>query len=107
VTRFDTATSRVEYQAGIPQALLLMNGQAVSSLTDPQQSRLITAAAESPFFTDDERIETLFLATLTRPPTAEETDRCRKYLSEAGDSRAGLSDILWALLNGSEFALNH
>lgn len=107
VARFDAATSRVEYQAGIPQALLLMNGEVVSNLTDPQESRLISAAAESPFFTDEERIETLFLATLTRLPTEEEAERCRAYLAESANVREGLSDILWALLNGSEFALNH
>ena len=107
VARFDTATSRVEYQAGIPQALLMMNGEIVASLTDPQESRLISAIAESPFFTDEERIETLFLATLTRPPTPEEAVRCLDYLKESQSIREGLSDVLWALLNGSEFALNH
>jgi hypothetical protein len=107
VERFDAAGSRVEYSAGIPQALLLMNGAVVAALTDPQQSRLISAAADSPFFTDDDRIETLFLATLSRRPRTDEVERCREYLSKSSDKREGLSDILWALLNGPEFALNH
>lgn len=107
VQRFDSALSRVEYQAGIPQALLLMNGAVVSALTDPQQSRLISGAADSPFFSDNDRIEVLFLATLSRPPQADEAERTRGYLAEASDEREALSDILWALLNGPEFALNH
>lgn len=107
VQRFDNAVSRVEYQAGIPQALLLMNGDVVASLTDPQQSRLISAAADAPFFSDAERIETLFLATLTRPPTASESERCQTLLKDDENFRQALSDILWALLNTSEFALNH
>jgi hypothetical protein len=107
VQRFDNAVSRIEYQAGIPQALLLMNGEVVANLTDPQQSRLISGAADAPFFTDAERIETLFLATLTRLPTPAEAERCQKLLKEDDDSRQALSDILWALLNTSEFALNH
>lgn len=107
VHRFDSALSRVEYQAGIPQALLLMNGTVVAELTDPQRSRLISAATDSPFFADEDRIETLFLATLSRPPRADELERSRAYLAEATDKREALSDILWALLNGPEFALNH
>ncbi len=107
VSRFDSSSSRVEYHAGIPQALLLMNGAVVESLTDPQRSRLISAAADSPFFGDDDRIETLFLATLSRPPRPDEAQRSRDYVSKASDKREALSDILWALLNGPEFALNH
>ncbi|MBA3315955.1 MAG: DUF1549 and DUF1553 domain-containing protein [Planctomycetota bacterium] len=107
VQRFDNAVSRVEYQAGIPQALLLMNGDVVASLTDPQQGRLISAAADAPFFSDVERIESLFLATLTRLPTDAESERCQNLLKEDDDTREALSDILWALLNTSEFALNH
>jgi hypothetical protein len=107
VDRFDVAGSRVEYSAGIPQALLMMNGAVVAALTDPKQSRLISGAADSPFFTDEERVESLFLATLGRPPRADEIERCREYLGKASDKREGLSDVLWALLNGPEFALNH
>jgi len=107
VTRFDTSNSRVEYQAGIPQALLLMNGDVVANLTDPQQSRLISGAVEAPFLDDAGRIETLFLATLTRRPTEAEAQRCLDLLKESDDKRQALSDILWALLNTSEFALNH
>jgi hypothetical protein len=107
VTRFDTSNSRVEYQAGIPQALLLMNGEVVANLTDPQQSRLISGAAEAPFLDDAGRIETLFLATLTRRPSDAEAARCLEVLKQDNDTRQALSDILWALLNTSEFALNH
>lgn len=107
VQRFENATSRTEYQAGIPQALLLMNGQVIATLTDPQESRLITAVAVSPFFSKAEQIETLFLATLSRPPQAAEATRCLEYLEGSTETRQGLADILWALLNSSEFALNH
>lgn len=107
VDRFSSATSRVEFQSGIPQALLLINGQTITSLTNPAESRLIIATAESPFFDDQERIETLFLAALSRYPRAEELERCREYLEESESLKKSLSDIFWALLNSSEFALNH
>ncbi len=105
--RLDGSASRVEYRGGIPQALTMMNGVLVASLTDPQRSRLVTAVAESPFFDDAVRIETLFLATLSRPPTSDEAARCRAFLNVATDRHEALADILWALLNGTEFTLNH
>jgi hypothetical protein len=56
-----------------------------------------------------QRIETLFLATLGRPPAPQEAGRLSKYVNDAGDgnSRKALADLFWALLNSGEFILNH
>jgi hypothetical protein len=57
-----------------------------------------------------QRIETLYLATLTRLPRAEEAARLTAYVQSGGprnDSKAALADVFWALLNSSEFILNH
>ena len=53
-------------------------------------------------------IEQLFLASLSRRPTQPELRRTlalvHKYHNEP---RQAYADILWALLNSSEFTLNH
>jgi hypothetical protein len=51
----------------------------------------------------------MYLATLSRPPSAEERRLCQEHLKTLADSdRAkGLADILWSLLNSAEFAVNH
>jgi hypothetical protein len=52
----------------------------------------------------------LYLAALSRRPTADELERLRKYVEEGGPARnrkAALADVFWALLNSGEFALNH
>ena len=57
-----------------------------------------------------ERIEAIYLAALTRPPTAKELERFVKYVDEGGprkNSREALADVFWALLNSSEFMVNH
>jgi hypothetical protein len=80
-----------------------------------------------------ERIETLYLATVNRKPRPDETSRLLKYVSrgapaeitvkslaeafksavtkggskQATTANQALADILWALLNSSEFILNH
>ncbi len=98
-----------DYDAGLPQALHLMNGPEMVEATDPARCRLLRSL-EAPFFTDRERIEILFLATLSRYPREEEFARCLEFIPESGppEERAqGMSDILWALLNSAEFTLNH
>jgi hypothetical protein len=52
------------------------------------------------------RVTDLFLATLSRQPRPEELARLVKYVEE-GDPRQGLRDVLWALLNSTEFVVNH
>lgn len=99
----------VDFHAGIPQALTLMHGGLTDAATQFATSGLLKSI-NAPFFSDQQRIETLFLATLSRMPTAEESEKMGSYLSgaEESDERLGrLGDMLWALLNSAEFTLNH
>jgi hypothetical protein len=101
--------SAAEFDAGLPQALLLMNGEVMVEATDKDKSRMI-ASLDAPWFTDEQRIETLFLAAYARTPNDEELERSLKYMESggaAGDRRQALGDVFWALLNSAEFALNH
>jgi hypothetical protein len=98
----------LEYQSGVLQALALLNGSDLAEATDPQRSPLL-GSLQAPFFTDDDRLQTLFLATYARQPTEPELSVCRLQLAKHSESdRAkAFSDVLWALLNSAEFALNH
>ncbi len=110
LAQFDAPTRKAtEFQAGIPQALTMLNGPLVAELTDPQRGDLLAAVADSPFLTDNGRIETLYLATLSRFPRDEERTRMVEYVKSGGaahDRAQALADVLWALLNTSEFVLN-
>ncbi|MCA9262912.1 MAG: DUF1549 domain-containing protein [Planctomycetales bacterium] len=99
----------LEFDRGVPQALMLMNGADMDGATHPDQGRLLTALA-APFLTDEQRVETLYLATLTRPPTADENAKLTEYLGTQQSSHeklAALGDIVWVLVNSAEFTLNH
>ncbi len=101
--------SASEYHAGIPQALTLMNGTLVEAATNVETSDLLRAL-QAPFFTNEQRVETLFLATLGRLPHDDEREKYLSYFEgQATDTerRAALGDMLWALLNTAEFTLNH
>lgn len=97
------------YRAGIPQALSVMNGRLTTEATDVETSDILVSL-QAPFFTDQERVEVLFLASLSRPPSAAQRRQFVDYVAAAEsreDKRRALGDILWALLNSAEFMLNH
>ena len=59
---------------------------------------------------DAAKIETLYLAALTRKPRPKELERLTKYVESGGptkNQKAALADVFWALLNSSEFLFNH
>ena len=98
-----------DYHAGIPQALTLMHGGLIQNATDLSTSGLLSSLA-APFFTDEQRVDTLFLSTLSRQPEPAERDVMLKTVSAAKtdtDRQRALGDVLWALLNSAEFTFNH
>lgn len=100
---------RTEYQGGIPQALTLMNGTLIENATGLTSSGLLKSL-EAPFFTNRQRIEVLYLATLSRRPRPQEWEHLVQFMPENATGavlQEGLADILWALLNSAEFTLNH
>ena len=103
------AESAAEFQAGIPQALTMMNGAVIADATQVADSDIL-AALDAPFFSDEERLETLFLSTLSRRPRDRERAKLLPYIRKGGtsaDRNKALGDVLWALLNSAEFMLNH
>ncbi|HEY1380388.1 MAG TPA: DUF1549 and DUF1553 domain-containing protein [Gemmataceae bacterium] len=123
------AATRTDPQLSIPQALGLMNGGFVvgalttnrPSLTDfvkqvaaeravPGGPTFLPAVANDPSLNTAGRVERLFLATLTRRPTAAESEKLVRYVEGGGpahDAKRALADVYWALLNSAEFLVNH
>ncbi|MSR52531.1 MAG: DUF1549 domain-containing protein [Gemmataceae bacterium] len=93
-----------DYEAGIPQALRLMNSPLMASARLTQVAG--RAADLSRGATPEKAVEKLYVATLSRRPTADETTKMKNFLAKHQDPRAAYGDVLWVLLNSSEFALN-
>lgn len=96
-----------DYPHGVVQALGLMNGPEVGSATSEQRGALLLAI-QTPFFDQPQRLETLFLATLSRFPTAGEREQFEAHLATAdspSQTEAAMSDVLWVLLNTAECAV--
>ncbi len=92
------------YEAGIPQALRLMNSPLMA------QARLTNVAVKAGEVTrgsaPEKAVERLYLTALSRRPTADETKKMTEFVSKHQDPRAAYGDVLWVLLQTSEFALN-
>jgi hypothetical protein len=57
--------------------------------------------------TDEQILDELFLATLTRYPRPADRELFREYRARATDRAGAFADVLWALINTREFILNH
>ena len=55
---------------------------------------------------DRQLVDELYLATLSRMPSAAETDRGLEYLKGGAGRTARAQDLLWALLNSKGFLYN-
>ncbi|MFO0912848.1 MAG: DUF1549 domain-containing protein [Pirellulales bacterium] len=93
------------YRAGVQQALSQMNGELTASLLDRRGSRLLQSLS-APFLTTPQQIDLIYLATVSRYPTADERQRVVELLQLSADSRltdAAAADLTWAMVNSSEF----
>jgi hypothetical protein len=106
LAKFGGGGSRTDAQVSILQALSLMNGAWTTRQTDPVQGEVLRAVTHAPFLTPERQVETLFLGTLSRRPTPEESRRYLAHVRDAGDTGQGLSDVLWVLINSEEFLVN-
>lgn len=109
LTQFALQGKPAEPETSVPQALALMNGAFVHDATTLGTSPTLVAVRETPGMDTAERIDTLFLATLSRRPTAKERDRLVAFVEGGGTGRRAdrLADMFWVLLNTAEFRLNH
>ncbi|MBL8793765.1 MAG: PSD1 domain-containing protein [Planctomycetia bacterium] len=95
------ADEPTELKLGVPHALKLMNQPNFNT-----GGKLVERLAQ-----DDrpaaEVIDRLFLAVLSRQPTAEERAKFTGFVARQASLREGYARVVWVLINSSEFMLNH
>lgn len=89
----------------LAQALHLINDYGLNAkIRDPngRLSRLLKDAAD-----DRAIVEELYLAGLSRLPTDDERQAVAELVADVPNRDEAWQDIMWTLLNCSEFAFNH
>ena len=105
----DLGADELQDRSGtIAQALLRMNGKLSKELTDANlfsaAGRIADAAGN-----DENCLETLYLACLTRRPTKKETAAFLPQLKDTqkDNRKRAVEDIMWPLFNSEGFSWNH
>jgi hypothetical protein len=99
---FDPSAKAEEIEGSISQALLLMNNPQVNQKIRATGTNLL-ARILTAYPKDDEALTMVYLRALSRHPTAAELSRCRQHVQRVGNRAEAYEDILWALLNSTEF----
>jgi len=88
----------------LSQALHLINGATINrKITQGGLVKRMLDQGRAP----EQGIESLYIRCLSRKPTAEEQQKLAQTVAAAPDTRQGLEDVFWALLNSREFLFNH
>jgi hypothetical protein len=99
---YDPSSRPEEVEGSVSQALLLMNNPTINQKIRATGTNLLARVLKA--YTDDgEALRVLYQRTLARRPTARELARCRQHIQSVGSRAEAFEDILWALLNSTEF----
>lgn len=99
---FDPSTPQDEITGTVPQTLFFMNSPILQTLTrGTGQTRLARILKDFP--NDDDALNELYLLVLSRQPSEKELKICTKFLKTAPSRQEGFEDLMWSLLNSSEF----
>jgi len=98
---FDPSIKADEIEGSIPQALLLMNSPAINQKLQARGELLAGVLQDN---SDDAKaVAALYLRVLARKPTDRELAKCRFYIDKLGNRNEAFEDLLWALINSTEF----
>lgn len=93
-----------EVQGTIPQALLMMNSELVQKYTSAKGKTILAELFERKL-PDDQMIVALYERVLARKPSFEEQKTCSRYLANIENREEAYEDLLWSLVNSTEFLI--
>jgi hypothetical protein len=99
---FDPSTPQADLTGTVPQALFLMNSPQINNLIEASARTRLGQLLDR-FEDDEDALAELYLLVLAREPSAKESAICREHIASAKDRGEAYEDILWSLLNSTEF----
>jgi hypothetical protein len=100
---FDPSSPRDELTGSIPQALFLMNSPMIQGALDGRRSNTVLGQLLSQIKDDETLVSELYLRCLAREAKASEVRTCLDHVRETTSRSEAFEDILWALVNSTEF----
>ena len=99
---YDPNNLREEVSGTIPQALLMMNSQSLARQITARPGTMLGNLL-SEVSSNRQAVQELYLKTLSRRPNRKELATNLQYIQQVGNRSEAFEDILWALINTSEF----
>lgn len=99
---FDPSTPQADITGSVPQALFLMNSPLINNGIRGQGNTRLGRILNK-FDDNDDALGELYLLVLSREPSTREIKIAKEYLAEVGNRREAFEDLMWSLLNSSEF----
>ena len=100
---FDPSTPKSDLTGSIPEALFLMNSPQLHNFIKAETSNSTIGRISRQVLADEDVVRELFLHTVSREPAEREVAICMNFLQQAPTLKEGFEDILWSLLNSTEF----
>jgi hypothetical protein len=100
---YDPSEPREEVVGSIPQALVMMNSPVLNREIDSRRPNTALARLLAAEPDDESVVVELYLRCLARQPQPAELETCLDHVRETGDRGEAFEDVLWALINSTEF----
>ncbi|MFN6051769.1 MAG: DUF1553 domain-containing protein, partial [Planctomycetia bacterium] len=100
--KFDPSVKPDEVEGSVAQALWMMNNPQIEEKILARPGNFLGKLLKD--FPDDvQALRILYSRVLSRLPLAGEEERCKSHLARAKNREEAFEDILWALINTTEF----
>ena len=100
---YDPSDPRDMVSGSIPQTLAMMNMPRINEAIQQNGSQTMLGRLLRETSDNDARTVDLYLRVLSREPTDKELTNAQVYIASVGTVSEAYEDLLWALLNSSEF----
>jgi hypothetical protein len=101
---YDPSDPRELVNASIPQSLAMMNGVRINTAVRAVRGESMLGKLLERMNDNTAVVEELYLRTISREPTGKEREGALKFMTDSKNRAAVFEDLLWALVNSSEFA---
>ena len=98
----DPSIPKDDITGNVPQSLFLMNANALrGALSASGNTRVGKILRDNR--DDRDALSEVYLLVLAREPSRHEVEICQTYIKEVGQRPEAYEDLMWSLLNSSEF----
>lgn len=100
--RFDPSLPPDDVESTIPQALWLMNNSELHGRLRAESTTMLGRLLMD-YPKDADAVAQLYLRVLARKPSDNERSKALNYIRRVNNRREAYEDLLWALINSTEF----